>query len=191
MSDIISFVLADLRYTPIRDCCLDAAVSLDTVQNIQGNGLYVEKIIKDYIKESTRIVKPARKVVLGTRYPVPRNKAQGVFMEFRLFKSKLEYVLWETQSRYHFEYELISWFKKSGLRKIEAEIIEHNIPYPTDVRIHANNRINSRLKQIEPYATRVKLEDEFHKLLETLDKYGEEWLPTLIIDGTKVTTGKK
>jgi len=183
-SETTSFLLSDLRYIPIRDCSIDAAVSFDTVQNIQGNNLDVEKAIIDYIKESMRILKP-RRIVVGTRYPVPRNKAQEVYIELRLFESKIEYVLWGLQSRYYFEYELISWFEKVGLKDIEPEIIEHGIPYPRDARIHANDRIDSRLKQVELYDKRVKLEEEFRKLLENLERYGEEWLPTLLMVGTK------
>lgn len=185
-SERIAFLLADLRYIPLRDCSIDAAVSLDTLQNVYGNGLDGEKIVKNYIEESVRIVKLGRKVVVGTRYPVPRNKAQEVYMEFRLFGSKLEYVLWGEQSRYYFEHELVSWFKKAGLQGIEAEIIEHNIPYPRDIRINGNEKISTRLKQVKPYAMRAKLKEEFHQLLEKLEKYGEEWLPTLSVWGTKV-----
>ncbi len=181
----ISFVLADLRHIPIRGCSIDAAVSLDMVQNMYGNGLNAERVVKDYIEESMRIVKPGRKVVVGTRHPVPRNKAQEVYMELRLFESKLEHVLWGEHARHYFEYELFSWFKKAGSQNVETEIIEHGIPYPRDVCIHANERIRSRLRQVEPHARRTKLEKEFHELSEKLEKYGEEWPPTLLITGAK------
>ncbi len=190
LSDIISFVLADLRYTLIRDCCLDAAVSLDMVQNMYGNDFDVEEVVKDYIKESTRIVKSGRKVVVGTRQPVPRNKAQEVYMEFRLFDSKLEYTLWKEQCKYYFEHELISWFEKAGLQDVETEIIEHNIAYPREYRIGGIDRTNTRLKLLKSDNI-AKLEEKFQVLLKKLDEYGEEWLPTLIIAGTKVTAGKK
>mgnify|MGYP001116239667 CR=1 FL=1 len=147
-SERIAFLLADLRHIPLRDCSIDAAVSLDTLQNMYGNGLNVEKVVKDYIEESVRIVKPGRKVVVGTRYPVPRNKAQEVYVEFRLFDSKLEYSLWGEQSRYYFEHELISWFKKAGLQDVESKVIEYNIPYPRDERY--GDKVNSQLKQVEP-----------------------------------------
>lgn len=107
-SERISFVLADLRFIPIRGGSIDAAVSLDTLQNMYGNDLDVEKVVKDYIEESMRIVKSGRKVVVGTRYPIPRNKAQEVYIELRLFEFGLEYVLWGEQARYYFEHELVS-----------------------------------------------------------------------------------
>ena len=187
-SERISFLLADLRCIPIRSCSIDAAVSLDAVQNMYGNDLDVEKVVKDYIEESMRIVKSGRKVVVGTRYPVPRNKAQEVYIELRLFESKLEYVLWAEQARYYFEHELVSWFEKAGLQEIQAEIIEHNIPYPRDPwRIRANDRIKSRLKQVKPHARRVRLEEKYRELLRKLNQYGEEWLPTLLLAGTKAS----
>lgn len=187
-SERISFLLADLKYIPIQDCSIDAAVSLDTVQNMYGNNVEVEKVVKYYIEESMRIVKSGRKVVVGTRYPIPTNRAQEVYTELRLFESKLEYILWGEQSRYYFEHELVSWFSKSGLLDVKAEIIEHNIPYPrVPWRIRANERISRRLKQVESYDRRVNMEREYRRLLEKLEKHGEEWLPTLLISGTKVS----
>jgi len=181
----ISFLVSDLRHIPMRDNSIDAAISLDTIQNMYGNNIDVEDIVKGYIVESTRVVKAGGRVVVGTRHPIPRNKAQEVYYELRIFESKLEYVLWGEQSRYYFEHELMSWFKKAGAQGAETEIMEHNIPYPSDARIRANGRINDRLKQVEPHATRVKLEGEFRKLLEKLERHGEEWLPTLLLWWTK------
>lgn len=160
-SDMISFVLADLRYVPIRDCSIDAAVSLDMVQNMYGNSVDIEEVVKEYIRESMRIVKLGRRVVVGTRHPVPRNRAQEVYFDLFLFEAKLEYMLWEQQSRCYFEHELTSWLRKAGLEDIESEIVEHNIPYPRKYRIGGIERDNNRLKQIEPYAKRIQLEEKF------------------------------
>ncbi len=184
-SERISFILSDLRHIPLKDHSIDAAVSLDTIQNMYGNTLNVEDVVKGYIGESTRVVKAGGKVVVGTRNPIPRNKTQEVYLELRNFEMKLEYVLWGEQSRYYFEHELMSWFKKAGAHEVEVEIREHNIPYPSDARIYANSRINDRLKQVEPNYMRVKLEEEFQRLLEKLEMYGEEWLPTLLLSWKK------
>jgi len=185
LSERITFLLGDLRYIPIRDSSIDAAVSLDTVQNMYGNNIEVEKVVKDYIKESARIVKSGGKVAVATRHPVPRNKAQEVYLELRLFGGKLEYTLWGEQARYYFENELVSWFVKAGLKNTEAEVIEHNIPYPDEVRARSNVRIGSRLKQVKSRARRANLEKEFHELLKNLEEHGEEWLPTLLVVGTR------
>lgn len=111
------------------------------------------------------------KVVVGTRHPIPRNKAQEVYFELRIFEKKLEYILWGEQSRHYFEHELLSWFKKAGAQEVEAEVMEHNIPFPSDARKHANDRIDGRLKQVEPHSVRAKLEEEFRKLLEKSETY--------------------
>ena len=181
----ISFLVGDLRYIPIRDHSLDAAMSLDTIQNMYGNTLAVEEVVKAYIGESMRIVKAGGKVAVGTRHLIPRNRAQEVYFELRIFEKKLEYVLWGEQSRYYFEHELLSWFKKAGAQEVEAEVMEHDIPYPRDARIYANDRIKGRLEQVEPHSMKVKLEEEFQKLLNKLETYGEEWLPTLMLCWTK------
>jgi ubiquinone/menaquinone biosynthesis C-methylase UbiE len=184
-SDVISFILADLRYIPIGDDSLNSIVSLHTLENMYGNFDDVEKEARQYIEESTRIVKSRGKVVVGTGYPVPRNRAQETFIELRLFESKLEHLLWGEQRRYFFEHEVISWFEKAGLENVEAKIIEHNIPYPRDVRKHSNERITRRLKQVKIELKRDKLQKEFHELLKKLQEHGEEWLPTLLVSGTK------
>jgi len=181
----ISFLMSDLRHIPIRDHSIDAAVSLDTIQNMYGNTLVVEDVVKGYVGESMRVVKAGGKVVVGTRHPIPKNKAQEVYFELCIFESMLEYILWGEQSRYYYKHELMSWFKKAGAQEVEAEIMEHNIPYPSDARIHANDRIKGRLEQVEPHSMRMKLEEEFHKLLEKLETYGEEWMPTLLLCWTK------
>ena len=183
-SETISFILADVRCIPIRDCSLDAAVSLHAVENMYGNALDVEEVVKEYIGESARIVKSGGKVVVGTGYPVPRSRSQQTFIELRLFEGKIEYYLWGEQSRYFFEHELVSWFDKAGLENVEAKIIDHSIPYPKDVRKHGNERITRRLKQIKPKPRKAKLQTEFQQLLKNLQEHGEEWAPTLLVSGT-------
>jgi len=184
-SETISFILADLRYIPIRDCALDATVSLQAVENMYGNAVDVEEVVKEYVRESARIVKSGRKVVVGTSYPIPRNKSQQIFIELRLFEGKIEYFLWGEQSRYFFEHELVSWFEKAGLENVEAKIIDHSIPYPRDVRNRGNERITRRLKQVKSKPRRAKLQKDFHELLRSLQEHGEEWAPTLLVSGTK------
>jgi len=49
------------------------------------------------------------------------------------------------------------------------------------------NRIESRLRQVKLQARRVRLEEKYHELVRKLDEYGEEWLPTLLIAGTKAS----
>jgi len=182
-SETISFILADLRYIPTRDCAMDAALSLQAVENMYGNALDVEEVVKEYVRESARTVRSGRKVVVGTSYPIPRNKSQQIFIELRLFEGKIEHLLWGEQSRYFFEHELVSWFEKAGLENVEAKIIDHNIPYPRDVRNRGNERITRRLEQAKP--RRAKLRKEFRQLLKNLQEHGEEWAPTLLVSGTK------
>ena len=184
-SETISYILADVRCIPIRDCSMDAAVSLHAVENMYGNAVDVEEAVKEYIAESARIVKSGGRVVVGTGYPVPRNKSQQTFIELRLFEGKIEYFLWGEQSRYFFEHELVSWSKKAGLENVEAKIIDHSIPYPGDVRKHGNERITRRLKQVKPEPRKAKLQKEFQRLLRNLEEHGEEWAPTLLVLGTK------
>ena len=184
-SETISFILADVGYIPIRDCSLDAAVSLHAVENMYGNAVDVEEVVKEYIRESARIVRSGRRVVVGTSYPIPRNKSQQIFIELRLFEGKIEYFLWGEQSRYFFEHELVSWFEKAGLENVEAKIIDHSIPYPRDVRNRGNERIIRRLKQVKPKPRKAKLQKEFRQLLKNLQEHGEEWAPTLLVSGTK------
>jgi len=97
-SETISFILADLRCIPIRDCALDAAVSLHAVENMYGNAHDVERVVREYIRESARIVRSGGRVVVGTGYPVPRSKSQRTFIELRLFESKIEYFLWGSRA---------------------------------------------------------------------------------------------
>jgi len=184
-SETISFILADVRCIPVRSRALDVAVSLHAVENMYGNAVDVEEVVKEYIRESARIVKSGGKVAVGTGYPVPRSKSQQTFIELRLFEGKIEYFLWGEQSRYFFEHELVSWFEKAGLENVEAKIIDHNIPYPRDVRNRGNERITRRLKQVKPKSRRAKLQKEFHELLKNLEEHGEEWAPTLLVSGTK------
>ena len=184
-SETISFILANVRCIPIRSCSMDAAVSLHAVENMYGNALGVEEVVKEYVRESARIVRPGGRVVVGTGYPVPRNRSQQTFIELRLFEGKIEYFLWGEQSRYFFEHELVFWFEKAGLENVVAKIIDHSIPYPTDVRKHGNERITRRLKQVKPKPRRAKLQTEFHELLRNLEEHGEEWAPTLLVSATK------
>lgn len=179
----ISFLLADLRCIPIRDGALDASVSLDTIQNMYGNDVDVERVVKAYIEESARTVRSGGKVVVGTRHPVPRNKAQEVYIELRLFDSKLEYLLWGEQSRFYFEHELVSWLKKAGLKDVKAEIIEHNLPYKRDIE-KRTAKISKLLQQLKPPTESVRLNEEHQKLIHIVETHGEEWLPTLIVTGT-------
>lgn len=184
-SETISFILADVRCIPIRSCSMDAGVSLHAVENMYGNGLDVEEVVRECFRESARIVKPGGRLVVGTGYPVPRNKSQQTFIELRLFEGKIEYFLWGERSRYFFEHELVSWFEEAGLKNVEAKIIDHSIPYPRDVRKHANERITRRLKQVKPKPRRAELQKEFQQLLENLEEHGEEWAPTLLVSATK------
>jgi len=185
LSNRVSFLVADLRYTPIRDSSMDASLSLDTVQNMHGNGGNPEDTVKAYIKESARAIKSGGKLVVGTRFPVPRNVAQRAYMEYRLFSRKLEYALWKEISRYYFEHELISWFNEARLRDTEVDIIEHKILFPRDFLSRRRERVGPSLDKVAARSTREELRKEFHKLLKTTEKYGEEWLPTLLISATK------
>lgn len=181
----ISFLLSDLRYMPLKDGSLDAVVSFDAVQDMHDVETEAQSVTRSFLMESARVVKLGRRVVVGTRYPVPRNSAQEAYLKLRLFERELEYMLWRERARYYLDSELALLFQEAGLQQIRTEVIEHSIPYPNDWQKYNISRIRNRLTKVQPHTEKARLKKEFHSLLKEIEKYGEEFPPTLIVVGAR------
>lgn len=159
---------ADARFISLKDYSIDKVVAVHCIRNLGS-----KQTVQRALREMNRVLSKEGEMIAVENTPVARNKAQEAHLA--MYRCKCNYSSGDIY--YSSQEYLLKMFKSSGLKEVQAEVVDYNLSATPPVFYLDTSCLNNR--QME------KAQRDYIAAVDMIEKYGETSPPALIIKATK------